>query len=73
MGDIIGGELRFLTIDRSCPAMRGMLRFDGLGMSQSEKGFGTIVGHGDVNVTSVVIQVNFETEVTGPRQVFVSA
>ena len=69
-GDVGCGELRFLTVDWSCPAMWSMLRFERRGMAQSEKSFWNIVGHGDVNVTGIVIPVDLEPEVTGPRPVF---
>ena len=69
-GDISGGELRFLTIDRSRPTMWCMLRFGGGRMAQSEKSLGNIVGHGDVNKTSIIVPVNFKSEITGPGPVF---
>lgn len=68
--DIRGGELRFLTVDRSRPAMWCMLRFGGCRMAQSEESLGNIVGHGDIDETSVIVPVDFEAKITGARPVF---
>ena len=68
--DVSGSKLCGLTVDWSRPAMRGMLRSGWWGMTQREKGFGYVARHGDVNVAGIIVPVDFETEVTGPRPVF---
>ena len=68
--DIIVGKLNLLAIDGSCPAMGRVLRLSGRGMAQCEKGIGHIVWHRDVNVTGIVVPVDFETEISGPGPVF---
>ena len=52
MRDFSGGELDFLAVDGSRPAMWGMLRLSGRGMLQGEEGLGHIARRGDVNVTA---------------------
>jgi len=63
-------ELCLLTVDRSQPAMRGMLRSGRWWMTQSEKCFGNVAGHRDVNVASGIVPFDRETEVTRPGPVF---
>ena len=59
--DVSGSKLCLLTVDRSCPAMRGMLRSGWWWMTQREKGFGYVARHGNVNVAGVIVPVDFET------------
>lgn len=64
------GKLDFLAVDGSGPEMGGMLRAAGCRMTQSQQGFGDIAGHGEVDVTGVIIPVDLKTEVTGTGPVF---
>lgn len=67
--DVGISKLNFLAVYGSCPAMGRMLRFGRWRVTQREEGFWDIGGHGNVDVTGLIVPVNFETEVTGPSPV----
>jgi hypothetical protein len=54
-----------LAVHRGCPAMWGVLGTSRGGMTQSKKGFGNVVWHGNVNMASSIIPGNGEPEVAG--------
>ena len=58
-------KLNFLAVHRGCPAMWGVLGTSWGGMTQSKKGFGNVVWHGNVNMASSIIPGNGEPEVAG--------
>ena len=64
------GQLNFLAVHRGCPAMRRMLGPSGGGMTQSEKRFGNVTRHRDVDVAGGIIPINFEAEIAGTGPVF---
>ena len=62
-------KLNFLAVHRGCPAMWGVLGTSWGGMTQSKKGFGNVVWHGNVNMASSIIPGNCEPKVAGPGPV----
>jgi hypothetical protein len=67
---IIVGVLYFLAINRASPLLGSMLSGGGLGMFEFGPSFGDIVGHGYVNISSIVIPVDRETEVASAGPIF---
>ncbi len=63
------GKLDFLAIDGSCPAMGRVLRSGRWSVTQRVEGLGNVAGHGDVDMTSSIVPVDFESEITGPGPV----
>ena len=70
MREIGVGQLNFLAVHRGGPAMRGMLGPSGGRMTQSEKRFGNVARHRDVDVAGGIIPIDFEAEIAGTGPVF---